>query len=105
MRRLPLTPHRYVTVLRLFAQLNSTKASVGIDDISFGTPVNFNVVLDRELSSNTVAGLSLVFVVKRAIAVKVLVSFIVMANCTSTSHYLCLAMVVSNVASGQGSPV
>jgi len=92
-------------VFRLFAQLNSTTASVGIHDpVLFGNPVNFNVVLDQSASSNTKEGLFFILIVKRAITVKALVVFIVMANCTSASHYtsVCLAMVVSMLHLARG---
>ena len=103
-----LTPHRYFAVFRVFAQLNSTEASVSIHDpVLFGTPVNFDVVLDQD-SLNTEEILWLVLIVKRAITVKVLVAFIVMANCTSASHYASASVFGDgrlNVASGQGLPV
>ena len=82
-----LTLHRYFAQFSLFAQLNSTNTSVGIITNSpFGNPVNFRMRLDKNLSQSTDEGVYLRLDVRRSIAVRLLVMFIVLANCTSTTY-------------------
>ena len=59
-----------------------------ITNAPFGSPVNFKVNVDQENSVNTDQGLYLHLDVRRSGAVRLLVIFIVLANCTSPSFVI-----------------
>ena len=101
-----LNPHRYIVEFSLFAQLNSTNATVGIASAeSAGSIVNFNVDLDPALSSITDEALYLHLTASRSRAVQVLVVFIVVANCKSTFNMCDIVSKLRHCASGQGLPL
>jgi len=79
----------YFAQFSLFAQLNSTKASVGIlTNTPFGSPVNFRVNLDKKQSQNTDEGLFLRLDVRRSGGVRFLVMIMVSANWLATIAFL-----------------
>ncbi|KAF7366013.1 hypothetical protein MVEN_00477200 [Mycena venus] len=79
----------YFFQVSMFAQLANTTESVGIIlEQSFGTPINFNVVLNKTLSTNTANGILLYFTVSRSAAVIALVLIIVIANWLVTIAFL-----------------
>ncbi|KAK7039875.1 hypothetical protein R3P38DRAFT_493444 [Favolaschia claudopus] len=73
----------------MFATVASTNQSVGMNlEDSFGTPINFELSLRKDISFNNDRGLYLHFTVKRSTAVKSLVIIIVIANWLVTLAFL-----------------
>ncbi|KAJ7675994.1 hypothetical protein DFH06DRAFT_1466719 [Mycena polygramma] len=83
-------PHdKYFFQVSLFAQMASTNASVGLVlGRSFGTPINYDVVLDTTYSTNNDDGILFYFTVSRSAAVMGLVITIVIANWLVTIAFL-----------------
>ncbi|KAJ7261623.1 hypothetical protein C8J57DRAFT_1514139 [Mycena rebaudengoi] len=80
---------RYLFQVSMYALLASTNESVGILlEKSFGTPVNFDIKLDKARSSNTEEGILLSFVASRSKAVVGLVIVVVVANWLVTIAFL-----------------
>ncbi|KAJ6585991.1 hypothetical protein B0H19DRAFT_1250735 [Mycena capillaripes] len=79
----------YFFQVSMFAKLNSTNESVGINlEKSFGVPINFEVALNKAQSSNTADGILLYFSVSRSTAVIALVIIVVVANWLVTIAFL-----------------
>ncbi|KAJ7176966.1 hypothetical protein C8R46DRAFT_47156 [Mycena filopes] len=80
---------RYYFQISLFARTATTGDSVGITlGDSFGIPINFDVILNKDHSTNTEEGLSLEFTITRSHAVIGLVITITVANWLVTIAFL-----------------